>query len=278
MEYNQNFGKKSSLPSKLNRSEKLVIFILSVIFGICTYYYSIGWFFNSEITGFFYSLINFILGLPVAIVSFPIYELLSFVKVEEGTGLGVGILLALSSPVYSFVFWFIVFYCVARLSKKYINSPQSLLKTTSVPVLFTLIFVMGLLSYNPTLVKFHKTSGDFGFNPDGKIIAVTPQPARVGDLIKVTISGFTHDGYSYIYLIKYNPDGSYVRRAALWVGKIADQNSISFSLQGKNCIDKVDLKSCDAGEIVDTIPGQYKLRLQSPGDNILLESDFTIVQ
>lgn len=214
------------------------------------------------------SLIGYVLG-------FPIYALYFLAQSNEGLLLLLGIIVEFIGPIIAFVGWSIILYLIylvfsSLLRKNSTNEPQSNKKLIS----FCIIAVI-ILSVMQFLFILNRTQQLFSPKSDGKIINVSPSVLKIGESVSVNVSGFSHDTYSYATLIKYLPDGSYYKKGTVWVGKVPENNIITFILEEKNCDSMVTKESCDS--FVNLIPDNYKLRIQSPADNLILETAFVVI-
>ncbi len=211
-------------------------------------------------------------GSVQTVVNLPIYPLLIL------GGFGFAIVMGYIGPILIFISWFIILYILSFVYFRLIKKSTQIVNPVSNKKLI-IICIIGtvLLSFVQFRLQVSAEKALFAPQNEGNVISITPRNAKIGDTIKIILSDADHEGYSYVSLIKYlEPGKGYYKKGTVWIGKIPEDNTVNFVLKGKNCFDMVLDERCDL--FVDAVPDTYKLRIQSPGDSVLLESDFKIVQ
>ena len=260
--------------AKLTKGDKILISVFSLVLAVFTFLYSIAYIYNPTKTGISSIIVGGILQLPTLIISLPLY-LFGMIGggITEGTALGIGIILEFQSPIAAFILWFFVFYLLAKLTKKTFST-KGVFLTNIMATMFMCVFLISLVFYTRGLTDYHKHSFLFGSNSDGKIISIS-KAVKIGDLVNIAVAGFTHEGYTYITLTQPAEPSGYFERGTLWIGKVPENNIISFVLKDKVCLLKVD--PCQE-PLANLLSGDYTLNIYGPADNIDLSSDFKVLR
>src|SRR3989344_5219282 len=180
------------------------------------------------------------------------------------------------SLLLAFIFWFLIFYLLAKMSKNFFSTSK-IFTTNMISIIFVGLLGLGFGFYTQGLSEFQKYSSSFGSNPDGKIISIN-KSAKIGDQVTISLLGFARDGYSYVTLTQNVSGGGYSNKGTLWVGKVPDNNVISFVLPRKVCRDIVSSCADTPTDFINLLPGNYVLHIWSGADNINLSSDFKVEQ
>src|SRR3989344_2984425 len=114
-----------SIPSQSKDRKFIVsdiwfIVILSTILAILTFYSATAQFYDLERGNAFASKTGIILITPLYMVSLPLYFFAEDSRDPYGAALGMGILIEFLSPVFAFIFWFIIFWLLAKFGKKFV--------------------------------------------------------------------------------------------------------------------------------------------------------------
>lgn len=121
-----------------------ILTFLSLLIAVLTFFSVVGGnFYDLERGNTYVQFVNMLITLPLTILVVPLYYLLASgnTRDPEGAALGVGILVTLLSPVFALVFWFVIFYFLARLSTFLIKSKHSILKhLVSIFIVIAIVF------------------------------------------------------------------------------------------------------------------------------------------
>ncbi|OHA41412.1 MAG: hypothetical protein A3H68_02190 [Candidatus Taylorbacteria bacterium RIFCSPLOWO2_02_FULL_46_40] len=125
---------------KLRKVDFILIAAMSVVLATLTFYSTAGYFYNIEQGDIFVRYANVVLRIPVIIAGYPLFWLLYSPASPEGSSLGAGILLTFLSPLFAFIFWFVLFLLLVRLSVRVTKSVRLLPKhVLSLVILFVLV-------------------------------------------------------------------------------------------------------------------------------------------
>jgi hypothetical protein len=120
---------EQSVQNKFLKKDNAVIVFLSLVVSILTFYSISAGFYDLERGNQFASLVGKLLSIPYLVFVIPSYYLMSLGNPGdlEGLSLGIGILGTFLSPVIAFIFWFIIFWSLSKIAKRFINSDKNFL-------------------------------------------------------------------------------------------------------------------------------------------------------
>lgn len=211
------------------------------------------------------------------ITAFPI-----MIGYTLGGGLLLGIATEFIGPFMVFIFWFIILFLITYFYSRLFKKAENIVDTKSHKTLIICCILSLVLLTAIQLYATYDVSKrvDTMINPGvsnstpGNVISVSPQPAKVGDTINLTVSGFDNSMYTSVDLLKDNVTyGKYgLTQGRLWRNLIPQNNVISFVLQAQNCPLYAGT-DCDTS-LVSTVPGNYRLRIENINQSA--EINFTI--
>ena len=118
---------KKKFFNKFKKLDVIIILIICCILAILTFYSAMGDFYHLQRGNEYASVTGMVLYAPALLVGYPLTYLASLSSDSYGAQLGVAIWLELLSPALTFVFWFFVFWFLAKFICKFLSEKRNML-------------------------------------------------------------------------------------------------------------------------------------------------------
>jgi len=155
------------MKKKLSKKDGLVIGGSSLILAIFTVLYTVFYLYNP--TKFFLaSFVTLILGLPFKILN-VIYALINQIGISNAASTWLASLIQYVAPIFGFFLWSLIFYILAKLTKKYFKT-TNIWYTNIVTLVFLGLFLISYIVFSFGLTYYPKDGSLFNFGAQTNII------------------------------------------------------------------------------------------------------------
>jgi hypothetical protein len=148
------------MENKLNRKDQLLFGGMSLILTIFTIAYTAFYFFNPTKV-FLSSFIGLVLGLPFKILNW-IFVLINQFGISNAVATWLGALMQYIAPIAGFFLWLLIFYILAKLTKRLFKT-QNIWYTNIIATVFVGLFLISFIVYSFGLTYYPKDSSLFDF-------------------------------------------------------------------------------------------------------------------
>lgn len=155
------------MENKLSKKDGLIIGGTSLVLTIFTVLYTVYYLYNPA-RFFLTSFIGLVLGLPFKILNI-VYALINQIGISNATSTWLASLIQYVAPIFGFFLWCLIFYVLAKLTKKFFKT-TSIWYTNIVALVFLGLFLISYIIFSFGLTYYPKDGSLFNFGVPTNIV------------------------------------------------------------------------------------------------------------